>query len=70
MEAPDGFEPTVRELQSHALPLGYGAVTFNILPNIEGTVNEDLQFLTDFLNVEYHKIKSIVSFSFAYIIYT
>ena len=25
-EATDGFEPTIRELQSHALPLGYGAL--------------------------------------------
>ena len=25
MEAPPGFEPGVRDLQSHALPLGYGA---------------------------------------------
>ena len=24
MEDPVGFEPTIRELQSHALPLGYG----------------------------------------------
>ncbi len=23
-EVPDGFEPPIRELQSHALPLGYG----------------------------------------------
>lgn len=22
----DGFEPTIRELQSHALPLGYDAI--------------------------------------------
>ena len=26
MEAPPGFEPGVKDLQSHALPLGYGAV--------------------------------------------
>ena len=25
MEAPPGFEPGVKDLQSHALPLGYGA---------------------------------------------
>ena len=25
LEAPIGFEPMIRELQSHALPLGYGA---------------------------------------------
>ena len=24
LEVPDGFEPPIRELQSHALPLGYG----------------------------------------------
>ncbi len=24
IEVPDGFEPPIRELQSHALPLGYG----------------------------------------------
>ncbi len=23
---PDGFEPPIRELQSHALPLGYGTI--------------------------------------------
>ena len=27
MEAPPGFEPGVRELQSHALPLGYSAIS-------------------------------------------
>ena len=26
MEAPPGFEPGVKDLQSHALPLGYGAI--------------------------------------------
>ena len=26
LEAPPGFEPGVKDLQSHALPLGYGAV--------------------------------------------
>ena len=26
LEAPIGFEPMIRELQSHALPLGYGAL--------------------------------------------
>ncbi len=26
LEAPVGFEPTIRVLQTHALPLGYGAV--------------------------------------------
>ena len=25
-EVPVGFEPTIRELQSHALPLGYGTI--------------------------------------------
>ena len=25
-EVPDGFEPPIRELQSHALPLGYGTI--------------------------------------------
>ena len=25
---PDGFEPPIRELQSHALPLGYGTIFF------------------------------------------
>ena len=25
LEAPPGFEPGVKDLQSHALPLGYGA---------------------------------------------
>ena len=33
MEAPVGFEPTIRVLQTHALPLGYGAETPGILPN-------------------------------------
>ena len=27
-EVPDGFEPPIRELQSHALPLGYGTIIF------------------------------------------
>ena len=26
MEAPVGFEPTIKVLQTHALPLGYGAM--------------------------------------------
>ena len=26
MEDPVGFEPTIRELQSHALPLGYRSI--------------------------------------------
>ena len=26
LEAPPGFEPGVKDLQSHALPLGYGAL--------------------------------------------
>ena len=26
LEAPPGFEPGVKDLQSHALPLGYGAI--------------------------------------------
>ena len=26
IEVPDGFEPPIRELQSHALPLGYGTI--------------------------------------------
>ena len=25
-QVPVGFEPTIRELQSHALPLGYGTI--------------------------------------------
>ena len=25
-KVPDGFEPPIRELQSHALPLGYGTI--------------------------------------------
>ena len=29
-EVPDGFEPPIRELQSHALPLGYGTKIFNL----------------------------------------
>jgi hypothetical protein len=29
MEAPAGFEPAIKLLQSHALPLGYGASTIN-----------------------------------------
>ena len=28
MEEPTGFEPAIRELQSHALPLGYGTIIF------------------------------------------
>ena len=27
-EVPDGFEPPIRELQSHALPLGYGTIYY------------------------------------------
>lgn len=26
----DGFEPTIRELQSHALPLGYVAIVYTM----------------------------------------
>ena len=26
LEAPNGFEPMIRQLQCHALPLGYGAI--------------------------------------------
>lgn len=26
LEAPPGFEPGLKDLQSHALPLGYGAI--------------------------------------------
>lgn len=32
MKAVDGFEPTIKLLQSRALPLGYTAITDNILP--------------------------------------
>ena len=32
IEAVDGFEPTIKLLQSRALPLGYTALTFNIIP--------------------------------------
>jgi hypothetical protein len=31
-KAVDGFEPTIKLLQSRALPLGYTALTFNIIP--------------------------------------
>ena len=31
MKAVDGFEPTIKLLQSRALPLGYTATTFTIL---------------------------------------
>ena len=30
-KAVDGFEPTIKLLQSRALPLGYTAVTYNIV---------------------------------------
>src|SRR5690554_1834615 len=30
MEAPIGFEPMIRELQSRALPLGYGATLYRL----------------------------------------
>ena len=29
LEAPPGIEPGIRELQSHALPLGYSAISCN-----------------------------------------
>ena len=32
LKAVDGFEPTIKLLQSRALPLGYTASTFTILP--------------------------------------
>lgn len=32
IKAVDGFEPTIKLLQSRALPLGYTAITNNILP--------------------------------------
>ena len=28
LKVPDGFEPPIRELQSHALPLGYGTIFY------------------------------------------
>jgi hypothetical protein len=31
IKAVDGFEPTIKLLQSRALPLGYTAVTYNIV---------------------------------------
>ena len=31
IEAVDGFEPTIKLLQSRALPLGYTAITYNIV---------------------------------------
>ena len=31
MKAVDGFEPTIKLLQSHALPLGYAATTLTII---------------------------------------
>ena len=31
-KAVDGFEPTIKLLQSRALPLGYTAITFIIIP--------------------------------------
>ena len=33
MEEPAGFEPAIRELQSHALPLGYGSMCIYIIAN-------------------------------------
>ena len=32
IKAVDGFEPTIKLLQSRALPLGYTALTFIIIP--------------------------------------
>ena len=31
IKAVDGFEPTIKLLQSRALPLGYTAITYNIV---------------------------------------
>ena len=31
VKAVDGFEPTIKLLQSRALPLGYTAITYNIV---------------------------------------
>lgn len=38
MKAVDGFEPTIKLLQSRALPLGYTAITFIILSQKQGLV--------------------------------
>lgn len=40
MKAVDGFEPTIKLLQSRALPLGYGALTtFSIIVYVNELVN-------------------------------
>ena len=39
MKAVDGFEPTIKLLQSRALPLGYTAATLTILAYIFQDVN-------------------------------
>ena len=43
MEAPVGFEPTIRVLQTHALPLGYGAINnIDIIPHDYSICKENL----------------------------
>ena len=36
VEAPPGFEPGIKDLQSHALPLGYGATSDLLRSNTNG----------------------------------
>jgi hypothetical protein len=36
LEAPPGFEPGIKDLQSHALPLGYGATSDLLRSNTNG----------------------------------
>ena len=39
LEDPVGFEPTIRELQSHALPLGYGSIKKYLVHKLHFTLN-------------------------------
>ena len=45
MEGLVGFEPTIGELQSHALPLGYRPIKKNIFDNIFYFILRFLYFL-------------------------
>ena len=45
MEDPVGFEPTIRELQSHALPLGYVTMLYYIIYLIQEIMQHKCQII-------------------------
>jgi hypothetical protein len=67
LEAPTGFEPVVKLLQSHALPLGYGAeLRYLIISNFsvfcnpyEKIIIKDIEIIPLFLMLELIKLVKI-----------